>query len=186
MYGLVNKAIEGMVREGYGETTWQRVKAEAGVDIEGFISNQPYPDEITYRLVAGASAVLATPAEDILKAFGEYWVLNTGLKAYGPMMRAGGNDLKTFLLNLPHFHVRVQLLFPELEPPHFACENVGDDSLDLVYSTSRPAGLEPFVEGLVHGLARMFDTIADVRLVRRRGEEGVDASVFHVRWNQTG
>ena len=147
MYGLVNKAIEGMVREGYGETTWQRVKAEAGVDIEGFISNQPYPDEITYRLVAGASAVLATPAEDILKAFGEYWVLNTGLKAYGPMMRSGGNDLKTFLLNLPHFHVRVQLLFPELEPSASPPRKGWSVSLDMekeypgcLVASARPRG----------------------------------------------
>ena len=186
MYGLVNKAIEGMVREGYGESTWQRVKAAAGVEVEGFISNQPYPDEITYQLVAGASEVLATPAEDILKAFGEYWVLNTGLKAYGPMMRAGGNNLKDFLLHLPNFHVRVQVVFPELEPPHFACENVGDASLDLVYRTSRPAGLEPFVEGLVHGLARMFDVTADVRLIQQRGEKGADASVFRVSWTEAG
>ena len=181
MYGLVNKAIEGMVLEGHGEAVWQRVKVKAGVDIDGFISNEPYPDDVTYRLVAAASAVLETPAEDILRAFGEYWVLHTGLKAYGPLMRAGGNNLKEFLINLPHFHVRVQVVFPALEPPHFACENVRDDSLDLVYRTSRPAGLEPFVEGLVHGLARMFDTAVEVRLIQQRGENA-DCSIFHVRW----
>ena len=58
MYGLVNKAVEGMVCTAHGEATWLRIKAAAGVNVEGFVSNQPYPDDMTYRLVAAASEVL--------------------------------------------------------------------------------------------------------------------------------
>ena len=94
MYGLVNRAIEGMVRSGHGEAVWNRIRARAGVEVQAFVSNEPYPDEVTYRLVAAASEVLDTRAEDILKAFGRYWVLETAVKAYGPLLRVGGRTLK--------------------------------------------------------------------------------------------
>lgn len=183
MYGLVNKAIEGMVRSGHGEATWLRIKSAAGVDLEGFVNNQPYPDDITYRLVAAASEILGTPPREILRAFGEYWVLDTALKAYGPLMRASGSTLKEFLLQLPHFHTRVQTIFPDLLPPQFACCNVSDAELDLHYRTPRPAGLEPFVEGLLLGLGRMYSTGVRVEILEDRSR-GADHSVFRVRWGE--
>lgn len=181
MYGLVNRAIEGMVRDGHGDAVWNRIRARAGVKIEAFISNEPYPDDVTYRLVAAASEELAMPAEEVLKGFGEYWVLRTAAEAYGPMMRAGGRTLRDFLLYLPRFHAHVETVFPELRPPEFACDNVGDCSLDLRYYSPRPVGLEPFVEGLVLGLGKMFGTPVQVRLVRQRDDD-CDHSVFHVAW----
>lgn len=181
MYGLVNKAVEQMVRNAHGHDTWERIKSEAGVEIEGFVSNEPYPDDVTYRLVEAASRVLATPAEDILRGFGEYWVLHTALESYGPLMRSAGSTLKDFLLHLPRFHTRVEAIYPRLTPPEFSCENVSDTGLDLHYWTPRPAGLEPFVEGLIEGLARMFATPVRVELLRHRGD-GHDHSVFRIRW----
>lgn len=38
MYGLVNKAIEGLVCDHYGEETWEKIKAKANVDIDTFIT----------------------------------------------------------------------------------------------------------------------------------------------------
>lgn len=181
MYGLVNKAIEGMVRSGHGEAVWDRIREKAGVQVPAFVSNEPYPDEMTYRLVAAASEVLDTRAEDILKAFGRYWVLETAVRAYGPLMWAGGRTLKDFLLYLPRFHVHIETIFPELRPPEFTCENVGDDSLDLKYRSPRPPGLEPFVEGLVEGLGTLYGTPVTIRLVQPR-EGGSDSAVFRVTW----
>ena len=181
MYGLVNKAIEGMVREAHGEETWDRIRRKAGVDIEVFVSNEPYPDDVTYRLVAAASEVLSAPAQDVLRAFGEYWVLDTAVKAYGPLMRVGGRTLKDFLVYLPRFHVHIQVMFPELRPPEFACENVGEQSLDLHYISPRPAGLEPFVEGLVMGLGKMFATPVSIYPLQERAN-GFDHTIFRVSW----
>lgn len=181
VYGLVNKAIEGMVRDGHGEAVWKRIRDKAGLQTQAFVSNEPYPDEVTYSLVAAASEVLDTPAEDILKLFGHYWVLETAVKAYGPLMRTGGRTLKDFLLYLPRFHIHVETIFPELRPPEFTCANIGEGSLDLHYSSPRPPGLEPFVEGLVEGLGKLFETPVTIRLLRPR--EGVsDVAVFRVTW----
>jgi len=183
MYGLVNRAIEQMVCRDHGDAIWQAIKREAGVEIEGFVSNAPYPDDVTYRLVGAASKVLDAPADEILKAFGEFWVLHTALESYGSLMRSSGRSVKEFLLRLPQFHTRVQMIFPDLQPPEFQCSEVTDHSLLLHYRTPRPAGLEPFVEGLVQGIGRMFDTKVGVRMLENRGA-GADHSVFHVSWEE--
>jgi hypothetical protein len=96
-------------------------------------------------------------------------------------MRAHGNSAKEFLLKLPVFHARVQMIFPELRPPEFECTDVADDSLVLHYRTPRPAGLEPFVDGLLKGIGEMFGTPLTVTLLDDRSK-GADHSVFHVSW----
>lgn len=184
MYGMVNKAVEEMVCMRHGESTWERIKRHAGVDIEVFMTNEAYPDEITYRLVASASEVLELPAERILEAFGEHWALHTAREAYGGLLTAAGRTLPEFLRNLPNFHSRVAMIFPNLQPPRFECTDVGPDSLTLHYRTHRP-GLARFVVGLMYGLGKMYSTPVSVRIVASR-DEGADHDVFDVRWVANG
>lgn len=180
MYGMVNKAVEEMVCRHHGEAVWERIKAKAGVDVDVFISNDPYPDEITYRLVVAASEIIGVPADRILEAFGEHWVLHTARDGYGGLMQAAGRSLPEFLKNLNNLHTRVVMIFPKLRPPRFECTEVTGNSLRLHHFTERP-GLAPFVVGLVQGLGKMFGTPATVRLVASR-TEGADHDEFTVEW----
>lgn len=180
MYGLVNKAIQDLVVSRFGEEKWDAIRDKAGVDTEVFISNDGYPDEITYQLVGAAVEVLGLPAEQILIAFGEHWVLETAAKSYGPMMKAGGSSLKEFLVNLPAFHTRVAMIYPHLEPPRFECSEVTDEGLTLHYFTHRP-GLTAFVTGLLQGLGKYYETPVDSQVIERK-DEGADHDVFAVRW----
>ena len=180
MYGMVNRAVEEMVCTHHGEAVWERIKATAGVDVDVFMSNEGYPDEMTYRLVGAASEVLGVPADKILEAFGEHWVLHTARDAYGGLMQAAGKSLPEFLSNLPNFHSRVAMIFPKLQPPRFQCTDVTDHSLKLHYRTHR-RGLAPFVVGLMQGLGKMFVTPVAVRLVESR-DDGADHDVFEVSW----
>jgi hypothetical protein len=180
MYGLVNKAVEGLICSRFGEETWERIKAKAGVDVDAFISNDGYPDETTYKLVGAASEVLGMPAAAVLEAFGEYWITHTSREGYGHLMDAGGRTLPEFLENLPNFHARVTLIFPKLEPPSFKVSDRTADSLRLHYYSHRQ-GLAPFVTGLLRGLGIMFKTGIESSIVSSR-ETGNDHDVFLVRW----
>ena len=180
MYGLVNKAVEELVISGFGEETWEVVKVKAGVEEEVFISNQTYPDEVTFNLVAAASEVLDLPVSEILISFGEHWVLKTAVESYGPMMEATGASLREFLVNLPHFHTRVTMIYPDLKPPCFECRDVAENSLELRYHTHR-SGLTNFVVGLVQGLGKYYDTPAVCELVETKEANG-ECDVFKVRW----
>jgi hypothetical protein len=141
---------------------------------------EPYPDEVTYNLVAAATEELSMPAKDILHAFGEYWVLRTANERYGDLMQAGGRTLPEFLQNLDQLHSRVRLTFPNLQPPSFRCSDLGDGSLTLHYYSHRP-GLTEFVVGLVHGLAKMFEVEASVALIASR-DNGADHDEFRVTY----
>lgn len=180
MYGMVNKAVEDMVCLHFGERTWQHVKSQAGVHDELFITNEQYDDAVTYNLVGAASDVLAMDASRVLRAFGEHWVLKTAQESYGVLMDGGGETMREFLLNLPNFHTRVALLFPNLCPPRFACSNVTAHSLWLHYHSSRQ-GLAPFVEGLLAGLAKRFAEAPEVQHVQRRAD-GADHDIFALQW----
>ena len=100
MYGLVNKAIEGLVCEEFGEETWERIVEEAGVEEDTFVSLDAYDDAITYSLVGAASKVLDTPADQLLQAFGAYWTKYVGREGYGPLMALEDKPLGQFLAEL--------------------------------------------------------------------------------------
>lgn len=180
MYGMVNKAVEEMVVLHHGEAVWEQIRARAGVDVEVFMSNESYSDDVTYNLVAAASEVLKTPAEQILIGFGEHWILHTAQAGYGGLMAAAGRTLPEFLQNLPNFHARVAMIFPNLRPPRFECSDYTDRSLKLHYFSHRP-GLQPFVVGLMQGLGRMFKTPVTVRQTAAK-TQGADHDVFEVTW----
>ncbi len=180
MYGLVNKAIEELIVTSFGEDQWLLIKQKAGVDIDVFISNEGYSDDITYQLVSAASEVLGMPVRDVLIAFGEHWVLNTATHGYGAMMRSGGTSLKAFLINLPNLHTRVQMIYPNLEPPRFECQDVKDTSMSLHYFTHRP-GLTDFVVGIVQGLGKLYKTPATTRITALKSA-GDDHDIFEVTW----
>lgn len=183
MYGLVNKAVQDLVTRRFGEDTWNTIKREAQVEDDMFLSMESYPDDVTYRLVGAASAVLSVAAADLLEAFGEHWVTYTATEGYGEFFRMGGATLPAFLQNLDRMHARVALSFPDLRPPSFRCTDVSERSLSLHYHSPRE-GLAPMVIGLVRGLGIMFATPTTVSQTARR-EEGADHDVFFVEFGET-
>lgn len=181
MYGMVNKAVEDLIIAHHGSAIWDRIRSKANVKEEVFISNESYPDAVTYDLVAAASEVLGQPAEEILFAFGEWWILKTAREGYGALMQAGGGTFGEFMINLPNFHTRVAMIFSKLHPPLFRCSNIESRSLHLHYLSHRQ-GLAPFVCGLISGLGKMFSAQVEVMHLERK-DEGADHDVFHVSWH---
>jgi hypothetical protein len=180
MYGMVNKAIEDMVISGHGEETWERIREEAGVEVDVFVRTEGYPDEMTYALVGAASEILKIPAAEVLEAFGVHWVVKTAQEGYGDMMAAGGKTLGEFLVNLPNFHSRVGMIFPHLAPPQFSCSDITERSIRMHYRSHR-SGLAPFVVGLFKGLGQMFSTPVKVKH-RVDKSAGADHDEFVVCW----
>lgn len=180
MYGIVNKAIEDLVTEQFGSDAWERIKQRSGVEVDFFISNEPYDDAITFSLAQAVAAEMQISLSDVLVTFGEYWVLKTGKEKYGHLMDAGGSSLQEFLLNLPQFHTRIQLIYPRLTPPEFRISDVTPNSLHLHYYSKRQ-GLQDFVRGLLQGLGKMYHTPVAIALLQHR-ETGADHEIFKVSW----
>ena len=43
------KAIEDLVKVNFGDDKWDAIKKRSGVDVDYFLSNEPYDDAITYQ-----------------------------------------------------------------------------------------------------------------------------------------
>ena len=157
MYGIVNKAIEELVVANFGEDKWDAIKLRSGIDIDYFISSEPYDDAITFQLAIAVSQ-----------------------EKYGGLMEAGGDNLKQFLINLPLFHNRVMLIYPKLTPPEFKVTNVTENSINLHYLSKRE-GLQDFVRGLIQGLGIMYSTPVTINLIQTR-DEGSSHEVFNIIW----
>jgi hypothetical protein len=180
MYGIVNNGIQELVVSNFGLLTWEAVKKRSQVDIDYFISSEPYPDEITYKLAIAVSEETGTPLFEVLRQFGHYWVLVTGKQKYGVLMQAGGSSLPEFLNNLPMFHSRLMLIYPKLSPPEFRVEMLGPTSAEVHYYSSR-VGLQPMMIGLLEGLGMMFELKTEVKMIQSR-DEGADHDVFTINW----
>lgn len=157
MYGIVNKSIEELVIANYGEEKWEDIKAKSNIDIDYFISSESYDDEITFTLASTIAKDLSITLDEVLKLFGEWWILYTGKNHYGYLLESGGDSFKTFMLNLPSFHNRVMMMYPKLKPPAFKVSDVEEQSLHLHYFSERQ-GLTAFVYGLITGLGKFFNT----------------------------
>ena len=183
MYGLVNQAIRDMICVNHGEEVWTRVRQAADVEVEQFVGMEPYPDDLTHRLVMAASVELQAPPHDLLRAFGEFWVTYTAAAGYGPLMDMAGSSLPEFLHNLDDLHARVGVNFPQLVPPSFDAEEPEQGTMHLHYHSKRQ-GLAPMVIGLVEGLGDRFETPVEVEQLACR-TEGADHDVFAVHYGDS-
>ena len=170
MYGLVNKAVEQLVKVNFGEDTWLKIAKKAQVD-QSFVMMKSYPDQVTFDLVAAASDILETPAEQILEAFGEHWIQFTVDEGYGKTMSLYGDSVPEFLKNMDSLHAQIRLSFPELRPPSITCETTPSGQLIVNYSSER-VGLAPMLVGLVRGLGKRFSTPVEVEYLAVESEGG--------------
>ena len=83
MYGIVNKSIEELVIENFGEEKWELIRKRSGIEVDYFISNEPYDDNITYLLAGAISEEMNVPLDKVLFLFGEWWILKTTKEKYG-------------------------------------------------------------------------------------------------------
>jgi hypothetical protein len=173
MYGLVNRAIEQLVVSLKGEDTWQRVCARAGVQADGFVAMCPYHDDMTFALVAAVSEELGLQADQVLEAFGEYWILYTAEEGYAEMLASGGNDLRSFMANLDDMHGRVEMIFPAMQLPQFSVVDIDDGRFHVHYRSAR-RGLAAMVTGLLRGLAKRFAQSVEVQHLVDQSVPGED------------
>lgn len=181
MYGLVNKAIQDLVCEKFGEEKWLEIKKRAGFEDDFFIGLQAYPDSLTYNLVRHGSEVLGADASVLLEAFGEYWILYTASEGYGSMLELAGSTLPDFLRNLDMLHTHVSNIMPSLVAPQFTTRNETDNSIELEYRSQRE-GLTPMVVGLLRGLGKKFEKDCTIEHIQEKNETS-DCHVFRISWN---
>jgi hypothetical protein len=173
MYGLINQAVKDLVCSTGGEHLWRRVCTTARIDVEDFDALEPYPDDVTFALVAAASEHLGVPQAEILRRFGRHWILFTAAHGYRDILAMFGRDFRACLRNLNRMHAHMGAMMPELRPPRFVTEEQSPDRLDVHYYSPRQ-GLADLVVGLLEGLAEKYGERIQIEAKSQRPESDHD------------
>ena len=117
MHGLVNRAIEGFVRDSYGAGCWQAVTNRAGLELSSFEPMLSYEDRLTEDVLSAVSDELGKPREDVLEDIGTYLVSHPNLEPLRRLLRFGGIGFVDFLHSLDDLPDRARLAVEDLELP---------------------------------------------------------------------
>ncbi|CAH0560349.1 unnamed protein product, partial [Brassicogethes aeneus] len=171
-YGFVNYALELLVLKSFGPETWENIKKQADVQMEGqFLVRQIYEDEITYNVIMAAVDILKIPANDILELFGKTFFEFCQDSGYDKILQVLGATPRDFLQNLDALHDHLGTLYPGMRAPSFRCtERPEDGALVLHYYSDRP-GLEHIVIGIVKTVAsKLHNTEVEVQIIRTKAD----------------
>ncbi|XP_064482202.1 guanylate cyclase soluble subunit beta-1-like isoform X2 [Ornithodoros turicata] len=182
MYGFVNHALELLVLRKFGAETWEEIKREAEIEMEGqFLVRLVYDDEVTYSLVLAAEKVLKTPAEDILEMFGRMFFDFCQESGYDKILQVLGATPRDFLQNLDALHDHLATIYPGMRAPSFRCTERPEDGAFILHYYSEREGLEPIVIGIVKAVAsKLHHTEVEVEQVLGK-EDGLDHVQFVIR-----
>ena len=95
MHGLVNRAIQRFVSDGYGQAKWDATAQLAGLETSEIEPMLTYEDGLTPRLLMAASEVLGRQYEELLEDIGTYIVSHPNVDGGHP------SDI-SFLTAAPH------------------------------------------------------------------------------------
>lgn len=152
MKGITFNMLEEVVRDQYGEDTWDDLLEAASLG-GAYTSLGNYPDEDLFRLVSVASIALKLPPDDVVRWFGRS-ALPIMARSY-PSMFEGHTNTRSFLLTLNHIiHPEVRKLYPGADVPTFDFDTSSDEVIFMGYRSHRK--LCAFAHGLVEGAALHF------------------------------
>jgi len=179
---MINRALLEMVVAENGPTTWAEVSRQAGVEGIVFLRNQFHPDALTFRIAHVACARLGEEPAAFLARFGRFFVRVADRLNYGDLFDLIGTTLPDFVRNLPNFHDRNALIFPELSAPSFRCSDVAERSLVLKHYSPYPEAAS-FLMGMLQGFAERFGMRVSVTHQERCTQEsGFDR--FLLQWEK--
>ena len=161
MFGWINDCTESLVTSKFGIDKWHEIKRKAGCEVkdDSFVRHKYYSDQSTVELLVAASEVLDMSVEDVLEAFGQYFMEFTRRHGYDNLLSCQGSTLRLWLSNLNALHDHLQSSLPAgFIAPVFWCE---DDDYEghegcilLHYYSQRGSLLVPLVVGIVKEVSR--------------------------------
>ncbi|KAL3925959.1 MAG: hypothetical protein SGILL_000060 [Bacillariaceae sp.] len=197
MFGWINDCTECLVLSKFGQDTWHQIKEKAGCKVEdgGFLRYKYYPDSDTVELVVAASEILGISIDEVLHAFGDYFIDYVQDNGYSNVLECLGSNLRDWLSNLNSLHDHLQASYPKgFVAPMFWSEDDKDsetgkattdpDCAILVhYFSHRGSLLVPLVVGCIKKLSKVYFAIEiDMKQLQLQNEAD---GVKHTSWRVT-
>ncbi|AXG72879.1 heme NO-binding protein [Flavobacterium arcticum] len=179
MYGITYKSIKEYIVNSYGIAKWETIEKDGNITIDFSLMEQPYSDATNYKLAVLTTKHTGKPLEEVLFDFGEYIIKATS-ENYSVFMESRGNNLRNYLINLPNFHNRIMLIYPELTPPEFRVSSIENNCILLHYISTTP-GMLFFIKGYLTGLMNIFKENPNVEVITPEDKTDKE-SIFKICW----
>lgn len=154
MKGTIHKCAEKLIIEKFGVEKWEELLQAIGLDeFHTFLINDDVDEGLTRELFQKAPAILGITDQQLLDAFGEYWVHTYAPKVY-PAYYEGVKSTKDFLLKLDTLHAEITDNIENARPPRFGYKWLDENTLQMDYSSSR--GMLPLFISLAKGLQSYY------------------------------
>jgi hypothetical protein len=152
MYGIIHKAMQSFVVKTRGPETWSRIAAACGFEDQHTLSSVHFEDKHTIALGQAAANELGVSLGEVLYPVGVYWTEFAKAEGYGALFDMAGDTLPEFLSNLNRMHGSLKITLTEAVMPSFKLLKESPGRYEVFYSSPRK-NMEPFVKGLLEGLA---------------------------------
>lgn len=154
MKGTIHKCVEKLVIDQFGIEKWWEILESVGLDEDHiFMTNDDVDENLTMDLLKNSCDKLNLSMEQLMDAFGEYWVHKYAPKVY-PSYYEGVNSSKEFLLKLDKLHEEITQTVENARPPRFIYEEPDGKTLVMNYSSKR--GLMALFVSLAKGLRSYY------------------------------
>jgi len=141
--------------------------------------SEAYPDEQFLALLERACARTALSRDDLLFEFGVFTAATTFARLYSVLFRLSPTA-RDFLLTVETpIHEVIRETLPEARPPEIAVTNLGEKSLEIVYTS--PRRICAMLRGLVEGTGRVYDEVLQVEELECM-HHGASACRFEIRF----
>lgn len=156
MKGIIYNHLEEFITQALGDDAYESIVSECSlITQEPFIGPGIYPDEDLVAIVVKAAERMRQPVPALLKIFGRF--IFPRLAEKFPNFVAKFSNSKDFLKTVDWLHVtEVKKLYENATPPRFYYTEPSNDSLIMVYRSSRK--LCPMIEGMLEAVSDHFKT----------------------------
>ncbi len=171
MKGIVFTEFLEMVEEKFGLETVDDIIRNSGVASEGiYTSVGTYDFNEMVSLITALHTKTEIAVDDLIYTFGHFLFTSLG-KAHPEVIASYQSPLSLVFSIEDHIHVHVKKLYPDAELPSFTILEKTDNSLSLIYKSSR--GLYRLAHGLIERCFEHFNETARVsfELLQEDGTE---------------
>lgn len=181
MHGLINRSIQGFLRDTYGAATWAEVVQAARLGFDGFEPMLSYDPALTDTVLAAAAETLQRPRDSVLEDLGTYLVSHPNCEGVRRLLRFGGESFDDFIHSLEDLPERARLALPDLNLPALDLVECGAGHYQL-HITAPISGAGHVMVGLLRAMADDYGALVLMEpLAARAGAEVIDIQLLDQR-----
>jgi hypothetical protein len=156
VHGLIFASFRDYLITEHGEDLAQEVTAGE----PQYTLSEAYPDEQFLALFERACEQTGLPPDELLFEFGVFTAATTFARLYSVLFKLSPTA-RDFLLTVETpIHDVIRVALPDARPPQLAVTDLGDDGLEIVYTS--PRRLCVLLRGLVEGTGRVYEERLEV------------------------